>query len=192
MYNVLYRHGAPWEGGPRPELVELVRSGVLSPASPGWRALDVGCGSGANAVFLAASGFDVTGIDFSVVALRKARAAAEAAGVRVEWVEADLLSAPAVTGVFDLVIDYGTLDDLPSAKRRALASQICTWTRSDGRFLLWCFYGDVAWWRRRGARFPGGLRAGEEHDLFAEAFDVERLPQPERGSGFACFLMRRH
>lgn len=192
MYDLLYRRGAPWEGGPRDELVELVRSGVLSATSPGPRALDVGCGSGANAIFLASHGFDVTGVDFSRVALSKAGAAAADAGVRVSWVEADLLGAPAVTGVFDLVVDYGTLDDLRPDKRRALASRMCTWTRSGGRLLLWCFYGDIAWWRRRGARFPGGLRDGEEGELFGTAFDVERLPRPDRGSGFACFLMRRH
>jgi cyclopropane fatty-acyl-phospholipid synthase-like methyltransferase len=191
MYDVLYRRGAPWEGGPREELVALVQSGALTPRSPGPRALDVGCGSGANAVFLAANGFEVTGIDFSAVALRKAHAAAEAAGVRVEWVEADLLETPAITGAFDLVVDYGTLDDLHGSRRRALASAVSRWTRTDGQFLLWCFYGDVAWWRRRGARVPGGLRDGEERVLFGEAFEVVRLPRPERGSGFACFVMRR-
>jgi len=48
FYNLLYRFGAPWEMGPREELVTLVESGQV--AGPG-RAIDLGCGSGANAIF---------------------------------------------------------------------------------------------------------------------------------------------
>ena len=49
IYDLLYRIGAPWDGPPRPELVTLVESGVLTPArlAPG-RAIDLGCGTGAN------------------------------------------------------------------------------------------------------------------------------------------------
>jgi Tellurite resistance protein TehB len=57
FYELGYRHWRmPWEGGPRSELVELVRTGRLEPC----RALDLRCGSGANAVFLAEHGFDTT------------------------------------------------------------------------------------------------------------------------------------
>jgi methylase of polypeptide subunit release factors len=70
----MYRRGAPWEGPPRQELAELVTSGTLTPqALPPGRAIDLGCGSGTNAIFLAEHGFDVTGVDFSAVALAKAR-----------------------------------------------------------------------------------------------------------------------
>src|ERR1035437_2138035 len=72
----------PWEGGPRSELVELVRTGRLEPC----RALDLGCGSGANAVFLAKHGFEVTGVDFAAAALDKADRLAKAAGVDVVWI----------------------------------------------------------------------------------------------------------
>ena len=75
MYDLLYRFGAPWEGDPRSELVGLVESGRLNPSSMP-RAIDLGCGSAANSVFLAEHGFDVTGVDFSPVALGKARALA--------------------------------------------------------------------------------------------------------------------
>ena len=101
----------------RSELVALVGSGRLTPErlTPG-RAVDLGCGAGANAVFLAQAGFDVVGIDFSPVALGKARRAALIAGVseRVRLVRADLTapSLPDVGGPFDLLVDYGTLDDL--------------------------------------------------------------------------------
>ena len=192
LYDALYRRGAPWESGPRAELAALVTSGRLAAGADDTLVLDVGCGSGANALFLARHGFTVTGVDFSTVALAKARAAAETQGItNARFVEADLLSGAVPAGPFDLVVDYGTLDDFNSRDRRRLAARICDWTRPNGRFLLWCFYRDRAWWRREGARFPGGLRRGEDGALFQTAFDIERLPTPASGSGFACFLMTR-
>jgi SAM-dependent methyltransferase len=58
---------------------------------PPGRALDLACGSGRNAVWLAARGWQVTGVDFSGVALDQARSLAADRGVEVEWVESDLL-----------------------------------------------------------------------------------------------------
>jgi SAM-dependent methyltransferase len=194
FYDLLYRRGAPWEGPPRADLVSLVDAGVLTPTRlPPGRALDLGCGSGANAVFLASHGFDVTGVDFSEVALAKARAAAQAAKVQLRLIKADLTaeSMPGVDGPFDLAVDYGTLDDLSGPSRASMARNIKRLIRPGGQVLLWCFYRDIAWWRRRGARFPGGLAPNEEHALFAPEFGVERLPEPPPGTGYACFLLTR-
>ena len=80
LYDLLYRVGAPWDGPPRVELVRLVEGGALTPARlPPGRALDLGCGTGANLRYLASHGFEVTGVDFSTVALKVAhqRAAAD-------------------------------------------------------------------------------------------------------------------
>ena len=107
----------------RSELVALVGSGRVTRErlAPG-RAVDLGCGAGANAVFLAQTGFDVVGIDFSPVALRKARRASLAAGMseHVRLVRADLTAQrlPGVEGPFDLLVDYGTLDDLATSAIR--------------------------------------------------------------------------
>jgi SAM-dependent methyltransferase len=197
-YNLMYRFRAPWESGPRAELVELVTTGRLTPdgLAPG-RAVDLGCGSGANAIFLADHGFDVTGVDFSAVGLAKARRAAgeqaQERGARpIRFVEGDLTAPviPGVSGPFDLLVDYGTLDDIPRARRPAMADTVRRLSRPGSVFLLWCFYDEIAWWRRRGARFPG-LAPGEEQRLFAADFDIARHPRPEVGSGFACFLLTR-
>jgi SAM-dependent methyltransferase len=67
------------------------------------RALDVACGSGRNAVWLAAHGWRVTGVDFSGVALEQARGLAAERGVGVEWVHADLLGWRPFDEAFDLV-----------------------------------------------------------------------------------------
>ncbi len=195
LYDLMYRRGAPWEIGPREELVGLVERGDLAPDDLP-RAADLGCGSGANAVFLAEHGFDVVGVDFSPVALDKARAAAAAAGVadRCRFVEADLTSGIAdIVGTVDLVVDYGTLDDLRGAGRAAMAAGIKVVVRPGSRFLLWCFHGprsDLPWISFHGAsRMAPGLEPGEEERLFGDRFTIERLPSPPPGSGAACFLM---
>jgi 2-polyprenyl-3-methyl-5-hydroxy-6-metoxy-1,4-benzoquinol methylase len=73
-YDVWYRFGTPpWVGDARSELVELVGSGVLAPG----RAIDLGCGVGDNAIFLAQHGFEVTGVDFAPAAIARARAKGE-------------------------------------------------------------------------------------------------------------------
>jgi SAM-dependent methyltransferase len=136
VYDFLYRRGAPWEGGPRAELVRLVTEGRLSPeALGGDRAVDLGCGSGANAIFLAEHGFDVTGVDFSPVALAKAGMATPS-GVRLRFVEADLTASTLgdAEGVYDLLVDYGTLDDFKGARQRAVADTMLRLSRSGSVF----------------------------------------------------------
>jgi SAM-dependent methyltransferase len=80
------------------------------------RALDLACGAGRNAVWLAERGWTVTGVDFSDVALEKARALAEGRGVDVEWVQADLVEWRPAGGAFDLVVVLYL--HLPGAERR--------------------------------------------------------------------------
>jgi SAM-dependent methyltransferase len=71
---------------------------------PPGRALDAGCGHGSDALWLAAGGWQVTGVDFSATALAHARAAAEATGAEIEWVEGDLATWAPQPGRFDLVV----------------------------------------------------------------------------------------
>ena len=86
-----------WSGQPNGALVT-----EIGDAAPG-RALDVGCGEGADAVWLAQGGWQVTALDVSRVALDRARAAAHAAEVEVDWVHAGLLEAALQEASFDLV-----------------------------------------------------------------------------------------
>ncbi len=200
LYDLMYRVGAPWETGPREELVGLVASQRISAETlaPG-RALDLGCGSGANALFLAEHGFSVTGVDFSAVALAKAarRMAAAGATERVTLLRADLTRVPidGLAGPFDLLVDYGTLDDLAPPQRRSMADNVIRLARPGAAFLLWAFYRARAELPRVSligpSRLSGALEPGEEGELFGAAFEVERLPSPAPRSGFACFLMRR-
>jgi SAM-dependent methyltransferase len=192
----MYRFGAPWEGEPREELMELVASGRLSPEAF-RRAIDLGCGSGANAIYLAEHGFDVTGVDFSPVALRKAQAKAAQRGVPLRLLRGDLTRLPTRWDEepFDLLVDYGTLDDLKGSHRRGMATSVVRLSLPGSVFLLWCFYArlsELPLISFRGAsRLAPPIEPGEEYALFGHSFNIERLPRPEPGSGAACFLMTR-
>lgn len=82
------------------------------------------------------------------------------------------------------------VDFSPVGLEKAGARPCCGCRTPGSVFVMWCFYDEIPWWKRRGARFPG-LAVGDERRLFGASFDVERLPEPASGSGFACFLMRR-
>jgi SAM-dependent methyltransferase len=206
LYDVMYRFGAPWEGADRVELRALVRAGRCAPEAlrrpglPTARALDVGCGAGGVSIELARAGFEVTGVDFSPVALRKAHAAAVAAGLgrdRVRFVEGDLTSGAVagVDGPFDLIVDYGTLDDLDAAGRRALSRYVARLARCRARFFLFAFAGDPADLPRFSFGGPSrafpGLVPGEVERLFEPAFRVAALARPTRERHVGTWLLER-
>ncbi|HEV8193990.1 MAG TPA: class I SAM-dependent methyltransferase [Ktedonobacterales bacterium] len=140
IYEIGYRFfRMPWEGVPRAELVTLVESGRIQPC----RAIDLGGGTGTNAIYLAQHGFDVTGVDYVSVAIAKARYRAANAGVSVSDVLDDLTNRQDVPGVFSFLVDYGTFGDLtPDGRDRYLTSLLApSWvpahhSRRDGRVAL--------------------------------------------------------
>lgn len=196
-YDLMYRWWAPWDAvGVRDDLRRLVASDVVSPASHP-RAVDLGCGTGANAVHLASEGFEATGVDFSEVALAKARQRARSAGVddACRFLCADLTDAglPARLGAFDLLIDFGTLDDLDAAGRAAMARNVATVAAPSSVMLLWCFFAarkDLPVISFTGpSRLSAAVEPGEVERLFDDAFDVEPFSPPSRHT--AAFLLRR-
>ncbi|HEX8953476.1 MAG TPA: methyltransferase domain-containing protein, partial [Polyangia bacterium] len=88
-WNARYAEGdLPWDTGvPDGHLVATVGAGVITPG----RALEVGCGTGTDVLWLAAQGFDVTGVDVSSLAIDKARAKAAAAGAAASRCRFDVL-----------------------------------------------------------------------------------------------------
>jgi SAM-dependent methyltransferase len=104
-WDSLYRTGTPlWETGrPSPELVQMIREKTLRP----MRTLELGCGTGADAVFLAKHGFEVTAVDSSPTAIERARTRAEQSGALLRIVLNDVFEFAEHCGTFDLVYDAG-------------------------------------------------------------------------------------
>ena len=94
------------------------------------RALDLGCGQGRNAAWLAQHGWDVTGVDFSDVALETARSVAPG----VEWVQADLREYEPAEGAYDLVLYVFV--QLPAAERRAVLRRAAVALAPGGTLLV--------------------------------------------------------
>src|SRR5215468_5911785 len=100
-----YREGGPiWDSDqPTSELKRVVAADRIAPC----RALELGCGTGSNAVWLAQQGFDVTAVDLAPLALERAEARAKAAGVKVRFVAASVLEPPDLGGPFPFFFDRG-------------------------------------------------------------------------------------
>src|SRR4051794_2117363 len=104
-WNDSYRDGnLPWDTGrPSSELQRVISQSTIQPG----RALELGCGTGTNCVWLAQQGFEVTGIDVASLAVERAEKRALAAGVKAHFVVADVLQMPDLDGPFAFFFDRG-------------------------------------------------------------------------------------
>lgn len=104
-WNERYRDGnLPWDTGrPSSELQRVLSQHAIPPG----RALDIGCGTGSNSVWLAQQGFDVTGIDVAPLAVERSKDRARAAGVNAQFVVADVLDLPDPKQPFSFFLDRG-------------------------------------------------------------------------------------
>ena len=195
LYELMYRNSKvpiPYDIGPREELVQLVESGRLQPG----RAIDLGSGTASNVIFLAQHGFDVTGVDYSPGAIKMGQERASEAEVKIEFIEDDLTNLQHVEGTFDLLVDYGTLDDLSPAKRDLYVENVLPLTHPGSQFLLYCFEWELRCWDRLlGVLGAMAMEPGEVTRRFGEHFEIENIAGGLTGSGFiratATYLMTR-
>ena len=147
-YHLAYLVGfKPWDSGvPPPELVAVVEGPGALPAG---RALDLGCGTGTNAIYLARHGWDVTGVDLVGRAIAGGRRKALAAGVSPRLLRGDAtrLDRLDLGGGYRLVFDLGCYHSIPEARRDAYAAGVTAAARPGATMLLFGFA-------------PGAMRPG--------------------------------
>jgi SAM-dependent methyltransferase len=138
-WDASYRDGpAPWDiGRPQPAVVRLTSEGAFAGA-----VLDVGCGTGDNALHIASAGPSVVGVDVADTALRIARDRARDRGVEVEFTTADALRLDRLDRTFDSVLDCGLLHTFDGDERLRYVASLASTTRQDGTLYVLCFSDD--------------------------------------------------
>ncbi|GGP76074.1 class I SAM-dependent methyltransferase [Saccharothrix coeruleofusca] len=115
------------------ELIKLVIDGVIR---RGDRVVDLGSGPGVDAVFLAAQGMDVTGVDLSEQAVERARAWADLAGVSARFIQGDALDVPLPSHQADVVTDSFVFHNMRDEARPVYAAEVHRLLRPGGLFVL--------------------------------------------------------
>lgn len=192
-WNLAYLFRPPWDSGePTSVLVRLVESGEVKPG----RAIDLGCGTGTNAIYLAQHGFEVTGVDLAPRAIAKAQRKAQAAGVQVRWLVGDVTALPADLGPFDFALDIGCFHSLPLEMRRAYVKTLRRVLAPDGRYLLWCFLREDHRDARRGGNRlrpgPRGLTLTELETHFGTHFAIQTFQPPQAGWRTTAVYLMEH
>jgi SAM-dependent methyltransferase len=164
----LYRLGfAPWERRDVSESWRPLLDGPHAPA-PG-RALDVGCGSGRDAVCLAKRGWQVTAVDAVEKALDSARQRAAARGVEVQWVAADVaaLGRLGLKPGYDLLYDFGCIHGLSDVARKGAADGLTELAAPGAMLLITAFKAG------RGIALPRGMNREDVVALLGDGWELE-------------------
>ncbi len=126
---------APWDvGRPQQAIVRLGTAGGFTGA-----VLDAGCGSGENALYVAALGFSVLGVDVAETALAIARAKAAERGIDVEFVAADALRLERLARRFETVLDCGLFHTFDADERPEYVASLASATVPGGTLYVLCF-----------------------------------------------------
>lgn len=159
LFDALYRLGRPvWDTPPPDELRQVIEGpGALRPG----HALDVGCGTGTNVIYLAGHGWQATGVDFSAAAISTARRRADGiTGARFIRGDATKLTEIGLRGRIDLALDMGTFHSLPDAGKPEYVKELAALLTPGTPLLMW-----------QGIR----IKQGEIADAFGSEFTVESI-----------------
>lgn len=192
FFSLMYRRGrAPWDTGVTPpELVEAVEGANAEP--PGY-ALDIGCGTGTNTLYLARHGWHALGLDFTEPAIRmanrKLRESKDLPGsASFVRMDATQLAFVRPDNPRSLLLDLGCFHGIPMERRAGYVQGVARWAAPNALYLLYAF----------GPRDIGGRMAGITPDdvrwTFAPHFTVERVVEgtdTSRGFSSAWYWLRR-
>jgi SAM-dependent methyltransferase len=169
-YPLLYTLGlTPWERRDVPETWQPLLDGPDAP--PPGRALDVGCGSGRDAVHLAKRGWRVTAVDFVDKALDRARKRAAEEGVEVEWIRGDVgeLGGLGLEPGYTLLYDFGCIHGLPDPARRGAAAGLAELAAPGATFVMLAFAAG------RRLILPRGMDREEIVALLGDGWELEHV-----------------
>lgn len=185
IYNLWYYFRPPWDTGiTPPEVVEAIEGpNALRPG----RALDLGCGTGTNCLYLGCHGWQVVGVDLAIPAIRKARRRARAAGLSADFYAADVTRLGFLRPGFDLALDIGCFHALDADGRTRYRDQLGRLLGPGAHYMLYAFG------PRRGRWMQIGITPEETQRLFQPDFRLLRVEggADPGGSTAAWYWLKR-
>ena len=157
-----------WDTGVTPpELVELIETQAQAPG----RALDLGCGTGTNVIYLARHGWETIGVDYVGKAISAARNKARQAGVNAQFFQHDVTHLDFLAPPFDLAVDIGCFHSLNPEQHTNYVAGLVRLLRPGAIYLLYAFK-------------PGAARVGIAEETVLKLFDKGfMLKKLEHGQG---------
>lgn len=183
------REEIPWDiGVPSEHLIDLVEKKKLKPC----QALDICCGTGTEAIYLAKKGFEVSAIDVSKKAIKIAELKAEEAKVNVDFRVGNVLEMPFQDESFDFVNDRGCFHAFAPEYRKWFADEVSRVMKARGRYLLRCFSD-----KEPGDWGPHRISRQEIRNTFSDLFEICSVGDVElrgrKGShmGYRCLMKKK-
>jgi cyclopropane fatty-acyl-phospholipid synthase-like methyltransferase len=134
VFNLSYLFHPRWDSGiAAPELVRFIQG-----TAPG-KAIDIGCGTGTNLLFLAQQHWTVTGLDYAPMAIRKARIKLKGYPATLLVADAAGLSFLDLPGPYDLALDMGCFHSLSDQERKAYVQGLEKWIHRNGTVMVYAF-----------------------------------------------------
>ncbi len=169
FFETAYEGTPTWDiGRPQPAIVRLEQAGRIVGS-----VLDVGCGTGENALFVASRGHPVVGIDRVERAISRAREKAKERGLAAEFLAGDALELDRLGRTFDTALDVGLFHSLDDAERPRYAAALRAALLPDGRAFLLCWSERNPW-----GYGPRRVTRGEIRKSFSDGWRVASI-EPE-------------
>ena len=190
-WDAVYREGTPpWDAGvPHAELVRVLDEYRLRPQT----VLEIGCGTGADAILLARRRFNVTAVDCSPIAVERARLRAEQQDALIHFVLADIFEFARSAGQFDLVYDCGAYHAIRQVHLERYLEVLWRVTRPGSYYL--CLAGAPDSTADEG---PPQVTEDEIHNELGRLFEfvhlrptrLESLTRTDGYPAWSCLLLR--
>ena len=169
-FELMYQRQPPWDiGRPQPAIVRLAEAGEIRGS-----VLDVGCGTGENALYLAARGHECWGIDFVPIAIERAKAKAAERSSDVHFAVGNALKLGRLRRQFDTVIDCGLFHTFADDERPEYVASLTDVLPSGGRLYILCFSDEEP-----GTEGPRRIAQQEIRDAFADGWQIQQI-EPTR------------
>ena len=169
QFDAAYLGGSPpWDiGRAQPELVKLAEAGRIT-----GRVIDIGCGTGENALYLATLGLDVVGVDGSPEAIRQARVKANTRGISTKFDVGDVLDLGDYRESFDTATDSGVFHVFDDDDRSRYQRSVRGVLRPGGHLFLLCFSE-----RQPGDWGPRRVTKRELRETFSDGWHVDGIDE---------------